>query len=198
MKAVLFVEGGGTGSARECRRAFVKLLVSAGFDQSKLDVIACGSRGNVFRDFQKRCNQAGKHDFVCMLIDSEGEVSDSSKPWIHLRQQDNWVQPSHVENDQVFLMTRCMEAWLLADVQTLKEHYSRIGQKNLSSDPDHLETISPKELLKTLLKATEKCSPPYSKGEQSFLLLAKINPIALKQLGSYDRMERILKNRLIS
>jgi len=52
-----------------------------------------------------------------MLVVSEDPIADEEEPWQHLRQSpdDNWDPPTGATDNQVLLMTTCMETWIVAD-----------------------------------------------------------------------------------
>jgi hypothetical protein len=58
-----------------------------------------------------------------MLVDSEDPVDDPDKTWAHLKKRDGWDRPSGATDEQVLLMTTCMETWIVADRATIKAHY---------------------------------------------------------------------------
>ena len=79
-------------------------------------VVASGSRQEAFNDF---C-AAVKYDFIVLLVDSEGPRGKGIQPHgQHLKTRDSWNQPSGATDDQVHLMVQCMEAWFLADKDSL-------------------------------------------------------------------------------
>ena len=50
-------------------------------------------------------------------------VSDIEETWVHLHRRDSWRRPRGARNDQVLLMTTCMETWIVADHTSLREHF---------------------------------------------------------------------------
>src|SRR5260221_11707978 len=55
-----------------------------------------------------------------LIIDSEGPVSDNTKPWKALKK----TRPGWADDKNCYLMVQCLETWLLADVESLKQHYN--------------------------------------------------------------------------
>lgn len=83
--------------------------------------MACGSREETYRAF-KIAIRAHPTAFNVMLVDAEGTVNQS--PWLHLAQRDGWICPEGVNDNQCHLMVQCMEAWLMADRDTLHQYYT--------------------------------------------------------------------------
>lgn len=144
MSAVIYIEGGGNSKDlhSRCREAFRRLLQSAGFDR-KPKLVACGGRDTAFKDFC-RANKNPRHDFIALWVDSEDLMEDIEKTWEHLRKRDNWTPPDGVTNEQVLMMTTCMETWIIADRKTLKEHFKK-GKESFivfgKLDPAALEKL---------------------------------------------------------
>lgn len=121
----IYLEGGGvSGKLHDrCREGFRKLLEGAGFKGRMPRLVACGGRGETFDDFKTAQHKRSAGAYVAMLVDSEDPVKAVDKPWAHLRNRDGWGRPAHAVDDQVFLMTTCMETWIVADREALKRHY---------------------------------------------------------------------------
>lgn len=185
----IYVEGGGDTNALRtaCRRGFAEFLKKAGFSGKMPSIVACGGRRNAYESF---CTAIENGDVAMLLVDSEtpvaGELLDEknhehSSPWQHLNQRigDEWTKPSGSEDWQCHLMVPCMEAWLIADRQTLGQFFGQgFKETALPSATRTLEHIDKTALYKALADATRNCKTktPYGKGEHSFLLLALINP----------------------
>jgi hypothetical protein len=136
-------------------------------------------------------------DFIAMLIDSEDPAKDVEKTWAHVRGRDKWVKPKGTRDDQVLLMTTCMETWIVADRGALTEHYGKKLQESALPALVNLEDLPRQTVQGKLARATRDCSNAYAKGKRSFDLLAKLNPEVLQdQLPSFARMRRVLQDRL--
>lgn len=197
VSARIYIEGGESKEQKSrCREAFSKLLDNAGFKNKMPRLIASGSRNSAFDDFQTAVKTSGDRDFTALLIDSEDPVRDTEQPWTHLRNRDAWHKPPHVVDDQVFLMTTCMETWIVADRATLRAHYQEGFQENALPPLHELERRDRTELFTKLSAATRGCTNAYKKGARSFGIVGKLNPSALQSLTSFARMIRILKERL--
>lgn len=199
MKSVVYVEGGGGKQLnRTCRMAFGKLFERSGFRGRNPRIVPSGSRNDTYDHFRsKHDNNDSSETFVTMLVDIEDPVVDIEKTWDHLFAQDKWARPVSAIDEQVLLMTTSMETWIVADRVTLNELYgSKLRETKLPS-LHNLEGRHAKDVLEALNSATKDCSSPYAKGRNSFAVLEKLNPEALKNhLPSFNRVLRILENRL--
>ena len=198
MSSKLYVEGGGTSvDDIKCRKAFSKLLSRAGFSGRLPGITACGGRNDTFKDFKLAHRQKKPKDYVAMLVDSEDPVADNDKPWNHLNLRDNWIQPLGATDEQVLLMTTCMETWIVADRPTLRAHYRHKLQESSLPLLCNLEKLDRLAVQNDLTRATRNCSNAYAKGGRSFEIVAKLDPAELREhLRSFERAERILNKRL--
>jgi hypothetical protein len=98
--------------------------------------------------------------FVILLVDSEAPVVKQS-PWEHLKSRDNWDAPAGVDETHCYLMVQTMEAWFMADIDTLKKFYGHGFKENAIPKNINVETIE-KDLLEPRLKAASRST---SKGE---------------------------------
>lgn len=201
VKAHLYIEGGGDSKElrSRCREGFTKLLKKCGFTDRMPRVTACGPRNDTFDDFKIAHKQAHPGNFIAMWIDSEDPLQDINAAWGHLKARigDGWQRPDSAIDDQVLFMTTCMETLIAADRPTLKQHYGHELAETALLPLLDLENRDRKAILDSLTHATRKTSKPYSKGQRSFELLAKLNPDTLSQhLPSFHRTRSILEKRL--
>lgn len=198
MKAHLYIEGGESKEDQiRCREGFRKLLEKSGFAGRMPRLSACGGRGAAFDDFKTAHASKKAEDFIAMLVDSEDPVVDIEKTWDHLDGRDNWEKPANAQDDQVLLMTTCMETWIAADRHALRKHYGHKLKENSLPPLDNFENRSRHDLQDSLIKATRDCSNAYAKGKRSFVVLATLNPSELKKfLPSFSRTIRILDRKL--
>ena len=197
MKAHLYIEGGGPSKWDKigCREGFRKMLQKAGFSDRPPALTACGGRGAAFDRF-KTAHKTTKGAYVAMLVDSEDPIANPEATWDHLKKRDNWAKPKGAKDDQVLLMTTCMETWIVADLKTLQTHYGAKLQANALPPRHNLENRHRHDVQDQLAHATRNCSNAYAKGKRSFEILGILNPTALEMLPSFARMVRILKERL--
>lgn len=181
----LFVEGGGGSHALRsaCREGFSAFLRRAGFSGKMPRIIACGSRRSAYDDY---CTALANGQPSLLLIDSEAPVAPAHQqhahpgnwqPWLHLAP---WSRPSGAADTDCHLMVQCMEAWLLADRQTLQSFFNP-GFRS-SALPNRSRPVSAsrrnrqRTLFRSLKDATAGCKTRYDKGEHSFKMLALIYP----------------------
>ena len=180
----LYVEGGGdTNFLRTaCRQGFSEFLKKAGLVGHMPRIVACGGRQDTYNAF---CTALSNGETAMLLVDSEATVAAMQaplQPWQHLlnRLGDRWVQPAGANNDHCHLMVQCMEAWFLADRQTLQTFFGQGFNANaLGADANPIEGLTKQQIYQSLAEATKDCKTkaPYGKGEHSFKLLTLIDPI---------------------
>ena len=196
MSARIYTEGGGSKSVDiELRAGFKRLWERCGFQGRLPRMFPSGSRRSAFEDFESHVATAGSRDFVALLVDSEDPVDDIERTWGHLRQRDQWAKPASASDDQVMLMTTCMETWIVADRDALRQHYSRRNVNENQLPPlTNLESRSRQDVQSQLRRATES---RYSKGVESFKILGELNPDTLERhLPSFKRARGILDEKL--
>ncbi|MDP8933893.1 MAG: DUF4276 family protein [Cyanobacteriota bacterium] len=161
----IYIEGGGESNDTKARlrrgfSSFFKELVQVACSKKiKWNITVCGSRNNAFRDFK---NALADHPnaFIILLVDSEAPVKQP--PWEHLKSRDNWDAPAGVDETHCYLMVQTMEAWFMADIDTLKKFYGQGFKENAIPKNINVETIE-KDLLERSLKAASRDTK--SKGE---------------------------------
>lgn len=200
MNAHLYIEG---AESKEdivrCREGFRRLIGKLGFAAGKRmpRLSACGGRNSAFDDFKTAHAQAKPDAYIALLVDSEDPVADVEKPWSHLKIRDNWDQPVGAGDDQVLLMTTCMETWIVADRETLRRHYSSKLQEAALPPTHQLESRGRADVHSKLEHATRGCANAFKKGKRSFLVVGELSPSALEPLlPSFARVRRILEAKL--
>jgi len=178
----LYVEGGGESKVLRtaCRKGFSEFLRKAGFAGHLPRISACGSRRNAYDSF---CTALENGERALLLVDSEGAVSSDPphQPWQHLgrRTGDQWRRPPTARDDDCHLMVQVMEAWFLADLETLETFFGQGFHANaLPAATGNIEAIAKDRVYRSLARATSNCKTKavYGKGEHSFKLLALIDP----------------------
>jgi len=199
VSSTIYLEGGGDsheGRIR-CQKGFRKLLERCGYAGRMPKLVACGGRGAAFDDFKIALANARKGDFVALWIDSEDPMVDVEATWEHLKARDGWDRPKDATNEQVLLMTTCMETLIVADRATLTDHYGADLQESGLPSLHDLEGRPRDAIQKALIQATRNCSNAYTKGKRSFEVLAELDPATLiKYLASFARIRRILDTSL--
>ena len=187
----LYVEGGGLGKSLRtaCRQGFSELLTKAGLAAHMPRIVASGSRSEAYGDF---CTALRNGERAMLLVDSEDPVLGQPpyQPWRHLwnRPGDHWRKPPGATDAHCHLMVQCMEAWFLADRQTLQAFFGQGFRDNaLPAGGRNIETITKHDVYQSLANATGECKTkaPYGKGEHSFKILALIDPGMVTQASGW-------------
>jgi hypothetical protein len=199
VSSTVYLEGG--GDARDlqirCREGFRKLLKRCSYAGRLPKLVASGGRGAAFDAFQTAVVNAKQGDFVALLIDSEGPLTDTEATWKHLQKRDGWNRPKGATDDQVLFMTTCMETWIVADRATLAKFYGAKLQVNPLPALHKLEERARDDIQDALHRATRKCGNAYSKGKRSFEVLGELDSETLmRHLPSFVRVRRILDDKL--
>lgn len=198
MRIKIYVEGGAKGkqARAKVREGFNAFFSKCGFEGTLPSVVPCGSRNDAFDGFHTEKSQTSGTN-VCLLVDSEDPMENIEETWVHLKHRDNWDRPDGAVNDDVLMMTTCMETWFVADRETLARVFGKdFSASSLPADTEQ-ENRDRKVLLTGLKKATAKCSGPYEKGDKSFDVLSEIQPdTVIPKLPSLKRIVRILEERL--
>ena len=197
--AHIYLEGGGDSNdgRRRCRQGFRALLEKCNYKGRMPRLTASGDRKAAYDDFVNNYRPASRENYIALLVDSEDPVADVDATWMHLRNRDGWQRPPGADDEQVLLMTTCMETWLVADRDALAKHYQQGFQVSALPALDNLESRSRDDVQRRLENATRQCSTPYAKGPHSFAVLGKVSPDAIQQhLPSFQRVRRILDTRL--
>ena len=181
MSIRVYVEGGGDSNRlrRQCRNGFREFFEKAGLKGRMPRVVACGSRRRAYDQFSAAINEAETGNFIVLLVDSEAAVASGDSSWEHLRKRDNWTQPSAAADASAQLMVQCMEAWFVADRQSLGVYFGKDFNAVALPARDDVEAIAKDDLERTLKQATTSCSKgkgTYRKGRHSFELLGCLDP----------------------
>ena len=161
MSARIYVEGGGDskdGRIR-CREGFRRLLEKTGFKDRMPRLKACGGRGEAYDDFRIAHEKSSAGDYIGLLVDSEDPVSNIHAPWQHFqwRAEDGWAKPPNARDDQVLLMTTCMETWIISDRSALRKHFGPYLETSALPSVQALEQRERSAMLAALKNATRHC-----------------------------------------
>lgn len=192
----IYLEGGGDseGLRSRCREGFRKLFQKCGFKRMP-KLVACGGRGNAFDRFST-AHIDGKEDAI-LLVDSEDTITDIDKTWPHLKLRDNWDKPDGAQDNQVLLMTTCMETWIIADRAALRAFYNSDFNENQLPPLANLEGRERHTVQQSLQNATKECKNKYEKGARSFEVLAVLTRATLENhLPSFKRARKELAEKL--
>ena len=133
-----------------------------------------------------------------LLVDSERGIVPSDRPWEHVLEQDGWTRPLTVGDDSLHFMVQCMEAWFVADKDSLKMYYGHgFNSGRLPGNPE-VEAVTKADLYTALRNATRQCAKgQYAKGRDSFRILATVDPETVAEASPYARrLLDILRVRL--
>ena len=88
------------------------------------------------------------------------------------------------------LMVQVMETWLIADRATLQAFFGQgFTISALPATANPLESTPKTTVYQALQQATKNCksSKPYGKGEHSFKLLARIDPVKVQHASPWAK-----------
>ena len=88
-----------------------------------------------------------------LLVDAEAPVSQPARD--HLQDRDNW-DLSFASEDAVHLMVQSMEAWIVADPETLASYFGQGFRAQRLPRASDLETVSKADLARGLEEASER------------------------------------------
>ncbi len=188
----IYIEGGGDkkDTKKAIRIGFSEFLKDlrqiAQKKRIRWQIIICGSRQNAFGDF-KNALKANPNAFNVLLVDAEAPVNTT--PCQHLKQRYDW-DISNVDDEHCHLMVQTMEAWLIADIDTLKQFYGQWFQDNaIPKNPD-VENIDKKQLEPSLKAATRNTRKgEYHKIQHASKLLALLEADKVRQAAPHcDRL----------
>jgi Domain of unknown function (DUF4276) len=153
--------------------------------------IMCGSGSDAYMDFKKAVRR-NRDALNFLLVDSQKPVSDGDGPWAHLN-----CDSLGLDDSNCHLMAQAMEAWLIADMEALKEVYGKGFNENaLPKSP--VEHIAVKDLIDSLKKATANTQKgKYHKTRHAPEILKKLNVTKVRQAAPYcDRLFKTLAEKL--
>lgn len=196
----IYLEGGGDGKDTKglMRQGFHKffrqLVEAARIRRTRFQIVACGPRWAAYDGFTSAL-KSHPQAFNVLLVDAEGPVQQA--PWQHLQASDHWDRPA-VDDVHCHLMVQAMEAWLLADVPTLRAFYGQGFNANALPKNPHVEHVSKADVQTGLEAATRQTSKGcYHKTEHAPRLLEKLNPAMVRKAAPHcDRLFVTLGNQL--
>jgi hypothetical protein len=182
---LLHVEGGGDAKALKiaCRQGFRDFIDKAGLTRRMPRIVACGGRQNAFETFEMAHAQSTIDSVSMILIDSEGPAA-AAHPWQHLQMRDGWARPDGVTDSQCHLMVECMEAWFLADRNTLAGYFGQHFQESALPANPNVEAVPKVDVLDGLERATRQTRKgTYAKGKHSFSILGALDPAKVEAVA---------------
>ncbi|MEN8218298.1 MAG: DUF4276 family protein [Pseudomonadota bacterium] len=104
----------------------------------------------------------------------------------------------NVDDEHCHLMVQTMEAWLIADIETLQKFYGQGFKKNAIPKNPEVEKIDKKQLEPSLKAATRHTRKgEYHKIQHASKLLALLEVEKVRQVAPHcDRLFRILIQKM--
>lgn len=159
MRAVVYVQGGSSRRSERTRfllamRAFLRNGgTHAGNPPPAPGVVVCGSRGEALRKFRKACSRPSAVTPL-LLVDAEGPVDwGRGSARDHLQRVDNW-DLRFTDDRSVHLMVQFMEAWFVADPETVEAYYGKGFRKKALPAATDPERVGKSQVLTALKQAT--------------------------------------------
>ncbi|MEM7716577.1 MAG: DUF4276 family protein [Cyanobacteria bacterium P01_A01_bin.68] len=195
----IYIEGGGDSNNTKAlirkgfSQFFEELVQLARNKNIKWNITVCGSRNNAFRDF-KNALKSHRDAFNLLLVDSEAPVNQNNTSWEHLSKRDNWTPPE-IDNSHCHLMVQTMEAWMIADIETLKQFYGKGFKENAIPKTSDVENIDKSTLTSSLKEATRNTSKgEYQKIKHAAKLLEILDVEKVRQASFHcNRLFEILE-----
>jgi len=188
MEIAIYFEGGGNSAEtkaalRQGMSAFLKPLVDLARQRCcRWSITSCGGRAQAYDAFLDALEKEPEK-FNVLLVDSEAAVASS--PRAHLQQRDDWTL-SAADEDQVHLMAQCMEAWLVADPEALKEYYAQGFNANALPKRINLEEEPKVQIYAALEAATRQTQKgSYGKIKHASELLKRVSQEKVKNRCSH-------------
>ena len=159
MKVKVYVEGGGESKSlrTKCRQGLSAFFEKANLVGRMPRIIACGGRDSAYDKFCIALRSRNAEEFIVLLVDSEGPVADGSGPWLHLSTRDRWTKPDDATDENGHLMVQCMEAWFLADKDSLAAYFDQGFNPNALTGRSDIENVAKRDVLEGLRRATRQC-----------------------------------------
>ncbi|MBC7908942.1 MAG: DUF4276 family protein [Pyrinomonadaceae bacterium] len=200
----IYIEGGAKGNNKhaeiEVRRgfnSFFRDLIAVAQDKRiRWRNIPCGSRDATYKDF-RRSLRANPDSFNVLLVDSEAPVDSGTTPLQHLTHRDKW-DLQYVDADQCHLMVQVMEAWLIADIEALKDFYTQAFNSNSIPANRNVEEIEKARVYSSLVAATRNTKPgEYHKIRHGPKILALLNVTKVRKAAAHcERLFSTLEEKL--
>lgn len=196
----IYVEGGGdnrSGKAllREGLGNFLRSLRDkARQQQIGWTVVACGNGSSALEDFRLAL-ETHRGATNILLVDAEAAVTGGSLAT--LRSRGGW-EVAGLDEHQVHLMVQAMEAWLIADVDTLAEFYGQGFQKNAIPPAQDVESVSKQRIEDALKRATHQTQKgKYHKIQHGARLIGLVRPESVRQRARHcDRLFKTVEELL--
>ena len=150
-------------------------------------LVCCRPPKEAFQGF-RNAEKNGNDVVNVLFVDAEAPVSQSARD--HLRSGDDKWDLDFASEEAVHLMVQAMEAWIVADPETLASYYGKGFRGQGLRGRGNLERVSKVDLIRRLSQATERTQKgPYHKIRHASDLLARIDANkAMKRCGHCDEL----------
>ncbi|MGH2457745.1 MAG: DUF4276 family protein [Chloroflexota bacterium] len=195
----LYIEGGGSHNETKIRlrqgfRQFFNGLVTlARANQVEFRIVMGGSCLEAFKLFRAHI-RSRSGAFSVLLVDSEGPIGESLAEC--LPDPHAW-RALELPDQHCHLMVQAMEAWLLADIECLKNYYGQLFEGNsIPPEGSDVESLSTDSLIDILEKATRHTRKGvYHKIRHASELLEKIDATKVRQSSAHcDRLFTVMSD----
>lgn len=161
--------------------------------------MAGGPRAETIRDFLRYCS-IEPSSLNVLLIDSEGPVTDTDK-YIRdsLRSLSVWDGGVSCSDEQLHLMVQAMEAWFVADPQSLSRRFGQNYSTRHLPSPESAETVSAADLLTAIRRGLPQSRRRrgYDKVSDGVELLRLIDQgVVSRHCGHFRRLWAFLDKRI--
>jgi hypothetical protein len=191
----IYIEGGAKGQDRaasaDLRRGFSTFLTKSCPDirarNIQLKTVIGGSTELTCKIFTQ-ANEVTDDKFFILLVDSDIAVDEAEKSKTFLQNNPKLrkCDLSDVKENQCHLMVQVMEAWFLADVETLKSHFGKDFKTNKLRKNEKVEEIAKDDVLDCLKEATkDRKIGAYHKIQDGAKLLELINPQKVREAAPH-------------
>ncbi len=195
----IYVEGGGDQRSGKAalREGFSKFLSSikekVRVRRIRWCIIACGSLENAVEDYQ---NALHTHPaaFNVLLVDADRPVA--ATPADHLRK--GGFDMNGVPPQQVHLMVQVMEAWIIADLDALRQFYGVELKENCLPRHIDIELVAKSDIYQAMQQATRNTTKgEYHKIRHGPKILALLDISRLRQRAQHcDRFFHVLEDAI--
>lgn len=190
MEIAIYVEGGGDTSEQkaELRLGFDSLLAEpksrARVKRLGWKLVCAGGRRSAYEAFLNAL-QVNPNAINVLLVDSEAatsaesgdDVPDARDRVAHLAKRDGWNLGA-ASADRIHLMVQCMEAWIVADPDTLAAYYGQGFARNALPARQNLEEEPKVDVYDKLARATRNTKKgEYGKIRHASHLLQRLDPL---------------------
>jgi hypothetical protein len=156
--------------------------------------VLCGSRNSAFDDFRTALS-SHPNAFNVLLVDAEAPVT--ATPWAHLKSRDGWDNPG-VNDDCCHLMVQTMEAWFIADGDTLASYYGQGFLHSAIPANPNVENIAKTTIETALANSTRHTNKKkYTKIRDASCLLERIAPAVVRGKAPHcNRLFTVLQGKM--